>query len=531
IGMPVMIKANEATELCITKGQEAEVVGWDSAFGPSGQRILDTLFVRLVNPPRKIQIPDLPLNVVPLGRTSNHITCLLRDDSLLSLTRQQSMVLPNFSMTDYGSQGKSRDPNVVHLNNCKNHHNYYVALSRGYTAEGTCIIQGFDPKKITSGISGFLRQEFRELELLDEITRLRHEGCLPRTVTGIYRGQLLASYQSWKGNFADPEHFHPAIRSKPEDQEATELATDYSAWKPTIEEPTKKGASNKASPKKRKLGEHEDRPPAKKQEMQTRGSATGNSSQEMLTHNTSTSSAIHASNHGVQTASPVGLVWDGRNYSCGYDSFFTPLASLWGDNQELWTQRLTDFSPLLGLWATVMSDNRNVPEAARDAVRRLLHFQSPTDFPLGPNMIKLDALFMGLTRRRSYGSGVTHCDFCGYREPGVTDTFGQYINVWNTNELRRNYPNGHAKLRRRTTIHDVPEVLIVGINFPTLVLNEELQFHRNNNVVTLKLRGLIYHSQMALHFTSVILDAEGIMWYHDGISTGRTCVNNGRFTD
>ncbi|KAJ7831364.1 hypothetical protein B0H13DRAFT_1915472 [Mycena leptocephala] len=109
------------------------------------------------------------------------------------------MVLPNFAMTDYASQGKSRVKNVVHLNDSKNHHNYYVALSRGFTAEGTCIIQGFDSKKITSGISGHLRQEFRELELLDEITRLRHEGRLPKRVTGIYRGQLLSSYRAWKG--------------------------------------------------------------------------------------------------------------------------------------------------------------------------------------------------------------------------------------------------------------------------------------------------------------------------------------------
>ncbi|KAJ7939700.1 hypothetical protein B0H13DRAFT_1539107, partial [Mycena leptocephala] len=64
-------------------------------------------------------------------------------------------------------------------------------LSREHTADNTVIIQGFDSKKITSGISGYLRQEFRELELLDEITKLRHEGNLPRTVSGIYRGQLL----------------------------------------------------------------------------------------------------------------------------------------------------------------------------------------------------------------------------------------------------------------------------------------------------------------------------------------------------
>ncbi|KAJ7122511.1 hypothetical protein C8R43DRAFT_841236, partial [Mycena crocata] len=199
VGMPVMIKANEATELCITKGQEGIVLGWDASVGPNDQKVLDTLFVELCDPPRTVQLPDLPENVVPIGRSSNHITTLLQDDSLLSLIREQSMVLPNFAMTDYGSQGKSRGKNPVHLNNCKDHRSYYVALSRGFRADDTIIMQGFDPKKITTGLSGYLRQEFRELELLDEITRLRFESNLPRCVTGIYRGDLLASYKQWVG--------------------------------------------------------------------------------------------------------------------------------------------------------------------------------------------------------------------------------------------------------------------------------------------------------------------------------------------
>ncbi|KAJ6540228.1 hypothetical protein B0H10DRAFT_2138382 [Mycena sp. CBHHK59/15] len=47
----------------------------------------------------------------------------------------------------------------------------------------------------------------------------------------------------------------------------------------------------------------------------------------------------------------------------------------------------------------------------------------------------------------------------------------------------------------------------------------------------MKLRGLIYHSQAASHFTSIVVDAAGSMWYHDGITTRRACVNNGRFAD
>ena len=77
-----------------------------------------------------------------------------------------------FAMTVYSSQGKTRPDNVVILNSCRDHLSYYTALSRSSTAEGTIIIQGFNPNKINCGAPGYLRQEFRELELMDEITQL-----------------------------------------------------------------------------------------------------------------------------------------------------------------------------------------------------------------------------------------------------------------------------------------------------------------------------------------------------------------------
>ena len=43
LGMPIMIRNNNATELCITKGQEAYVIGWDAIDGPKGQKVLETL--------------------------------------------------------------------------------------------------------------------------------------------------------------------------------------------------------------------------------------------------------------------------------------------------------------------------------------------------------------------------------------------------------------------------------------------------------------------------------------------------------
>ncbi|KAJ6623788.1 hypothetical protein B0H10DRAFT_1943580 [Mycena sp. CBHHK59/15] len=75
-GMPVMIRNNDATELCITKGQEGIVVGWHEEKGDEGQRVLDTLLVKLLDPPKAINIPGLTENVVALCKASKKIWCL-----------------------------------------------------------------------------------------------------------------------------------------------------------------------------------------------------------------------------------------------------------------------------------------------------------------------------------------------------------------------------------------------------------------------------------------------------------------------
>ncbi|KAJ7832810.1 hypothetical protein B0H13DRAFT_1654042 [Mycena leptocephala] len=530
IGMPVMIKANEATELCITRGQEAIVIGWDSSVGPTGKRILDTLFVKLVKPPKPVKIPDLPLNVVPLGRTPTHITALLHDDSLLSINREQVMVLPNFAMTDYASQGKSRNPNVVHLNNCKDHRAYYVALSRGHEAADTVIVQGFDERKITGGLNGFLRQEFRELEILDEITRLRFEDKLPRSVTGIYRGQLIANFRNWKGNETeDPAHFHKAIKFNTKLDNKKNI-TDYEQWRPTNKEPPKKKTADTTTKKRKADSEIGALPTKKHKENPPRNQATINT--------------INRSPH-----EPKGLIWNSTNYSCAYDALFTPLGEILQDNPEIWKERLTACSPLLGLWALSMAESPNIPENARDSVRRLLHFQDPVSFPLGPRNIKLDSLLTSMTDRRSYGKGYSYCEKCGYQRPGTIETLGQYIDISLPRSITDTHPQGMlaqewfdyhfdrpygrcpncnnnqcaAYLRRVTKITELPTFLLLSISTKDILLEHKLSFKSDTQHKSLQLRGLIYHSAQEQHFTSVVVDKSGLFWYHDGMTTKSYC--------
>src|ERR1700683_2310662 len=64
---------------------------------------------------------------------------------------------------------------------------------------------------ITSGATGYLRQEFHELEILDEITKMRDENTLPSKVQGNTRNSLIRSFQKWKGTTYVPPSIHKAL--------------------------------------------------------------------------------------------------------------------------------------------------------------------------------------------------------------------------------------------------------------------------------------------------------------------------------
>ncbi|KIM48495.1 hypothetical protein M413DRAFT_62871, partial [Hebeloma cylindrosporum] len=208
----VMIWANFAMELYITKCQEGHVHGWQSTKGTKGQCILDTLFVKLENPPSNVQFEGLPQNVVPLTRSSMTIKASLPNDDSVIISRSQVEVLVNFAMTDFASQGKTRPKNPVDLNNLQTHQAYYAALSHSSTAEGTIILQGFDTNKMTGGASGALRQEFREIELLDEITNLRYQGKLHKSVTGNVHNHLIKRFCEWNDYQYIPKNVHKSIQ-------------------------------------------------------------------------------------------------------------------------------------------------------------------------------------------------------------------------------------------------------------------------------------------------------------------------------
>ncbi|KAJ3923190.1 hypothetical protein F5877DRAFT_201, partial [Lentinula edodes] len=226
IGLPIIIRHNIATELSITKGQRGTVYGWHENTGAFGQSTLDILFVLLDHPPTPIQVPNLPPNVVPLTRRKTKGIVTLKNDVKISVTRFQVDVLPGFSMTAHASQGQGLNPNATDLNTLTDHHAIYTALSRSSSVASTVILQGFNSKTITGGASGPLCREYRELEILDEITCLKYEGALNPSVVGVTRNLLIESFLIWKGTTYVPSQVHSAVRWSSKDpyiQQSEEL--------------------------------------------------------------------------------------------------------------------------------------------------------------------------------------------------------------------------------------------------------------------------------------------------------------------
>ena len=70
-------------------------------------------------------------------------------------------------------------------------------------------------------------------------------------------------------------------------------------------------------------------------------------------------------------------------------------------------------------------------------------------------------------------------------------------------------------------------MLIFEINSRNIKLSKTLKFDQEGETVVLDVRGLIYHGNF--HFTSCIIGADGIVWYHDGMTTRISCENEGYF--
>jgi hypothetical protein len=524
LGMPVMIRNNDATELCITKGQEGFVVGWQSKIESHGKRVLETLFVRLDNPPQLVQIPGLPDNVVPIVKGRKTVECVFPSDLRESVERQQVWVIQNFAMTAHAAQGKTRPYNVVHLNSCYSHMAYYTALSRSATAEGTIIIQGFDPKVITRPCSGYLRQEFREHELLDDITRLRYEGKLPGHVAGLLRNDLIDQFQQWKGKDYVPSKTDTSLR--------------WSANDPFNLPPT-------ADAKLPGMSGHSLGSPMKVSStfVPAKGSkpVIRSPPSSPLEGRPSKKQRTAESESEDDSAGPIGLEWDGEDWSCAYDTFFTILYDIWIQDPKTWSRR---FRAIQNPYLTKLEKGFRQSflgklslEDLRDSIRPQLHAHDPQGFPWGQIGTSVGTLAetMLWTEEPVTASQLV-CTNCDYKIPEEDSRHGYFVSAvevsvstskWLANfgySTQYSCPECLSDMRRHIFYKNPPNILVLNYPGKDIRTSHKIVFDSDEGYVTLHLRGIIYLG--GYHFTSRVICTDGSVWYHDG-QKGHICNEEG----
>ena len=98
------------------------------------------------------------------------------------------------------------------MNNCRSHQSIYTCLSRGSSYDNTLILQGFDSKHMIGGLPRDLRQEFRDLEILDDITTQNYLNQLDKQkVYGNTRNPLIQTYRQHKTVAYTPPFLHKSL--------------------------------------------------------------------------------------------------------------------------------------------------------------------------------------------------------------------------------------------------------------------------------------------------------------------------------
>jgi hypothetical protein len=407
----------------------------------------------------------------------------------------------------------------VDLNNLLTHQSYYTALSRSATAQGTIILQGFDPHKITGYASGALRQELRELELLDEITALNYRKKLHVTIVGESRGVLINAFRKWKGENYIPKNVHKAIRwSKHDPLNESEI---FDTWFIKTED-----NKQKCTPKQYKFIANE--PDGKKRKLEKTNETIYEKHELVQTKKIRLNQIVTLSEHTPLV--PRGISWSQN--SCGYDAALTILYSIWSENSERWSENFRTLeNPYLNAltvgFRKIYTTNFSF-ETMRDNFRYFLQTSNRQEFKFG-QYISIATLFETLCEGSDniqiiYKVCINQHSFYMHSSPSVllsagTNSFNS-INQWIS---RYSEPTRQActlcnlPLYLKYTFENIPEFLVFdfgGIN--NLEISKSFLLNKNGIQYLFKLKGVIYFS--GNHFTSRIITQSGQIWFHDGIA-------------
>ncbi|PPQ72163.1 hypothetical protein CVT24_002414 [Panaeolus cyanescens] len=540
IGMPVIIRYNVATELCITRGQEATVLGWTSSPVPGYRdlRTLDVLYVKLKDPPKTVRIPGLPDNVVPLGRQKNTIDARLPSDKFLHITRSQVPILPCFSITDFGAQGKGIERCRMDLLHSRNHQAMYVSLSRATSAKGVLILRDFPVDKITGGLDGSLRQEFRELNYLDEITRLQYEDQLPSDIIALTRPLTIANYRRWKGNSLE-NTWHPSLQGGDEHPledtcERVAGIANAQACKTATKGivPTKDANNVEVKKTKRKNNNDPTGTCKRRKILQTRdmGHAICDDDIELTVE--------QVDNGQLNLCGPQ---WDANDHSCAFDSWSFIFYSLWLTSPSTWSALKHQSALLNTIHAELPIINKLAPESGliqfRDLWRSEARRTNPTNYMATNRLVDIVGLSMHIQGfvRPSIRTKCRHCSSVFVPPSFSTLCIGSFMTLERFASVQAFIDVAHEKVcdclfcgAPMYNLHTYPSSLCLQIIHSPAIQIDPIVLIPGSDL-RYRLCGIVYYANA--HFTSRAILPNNSIYYHDGLSGSNALFEGVLHTD
>jgi hypothetical protein len=88
---------------------------------------------------------------------------------------------------------------------------------------------------------------------------------------------------------------------------------------------------------------------------------------------------------------------------------------------------------------------------------------------------------------------------------------------------------GNCNVPLETRIHfsDPHKIYAVDVTDRHVTLSRTVKIQGSARATTLHLKGLMYHGDY--HFTCQIINESGNIWFHDGMTTGRGTLKEGKF--
>jgi hypothetical protein len=198
------------------------------------------------------------------------------------------------------------------------------------------MLNSIHPSKITGGASGALRQEFRELELLDDITALQFNNKLPTKIAmADRRNTLIEEFRKWKGEKYLPSAMHPAIRwSKTDPFLELQDTADWRVIDSNVDSNVKSTSSSVPSDTIPVVPGSESNGPGSTHiisELKRKRIVVPSKKMQMTSkkvkfcHRTT----IDDLSAPIRLNVPLGTQW--QNNSCAYDAIITILFNIWYD--------------------------------------------------------------------------------------------------------------------------------------------------------------------------------------------------------